>query len=524
MYLRSWEACKKERPSRWIGNELKDEHKLGYARGILDSHKNSPYGFLSNLQTGNYAHWPHEISNQYLPDTNCTTVIPSVYLACEMACLKPQIIQFHHFRCIREKEDQKDPFGEHHFALIIDANKKHRYLLDPFLGTLGPILRQTAHQMKVGKGRSKAETREFKKVVYYSPETFAAMMKRLKEPAESLDMLVAGQKVYEDKPSHGKTGCTLMVYYDDRANSLTTRLFIPQVDFPAKAVYNTMNLNEQGGVEETGLKLVVAKEAHWNSLSEEKIIARTDFSALQAVRRELRKVAPSPYRLGPELLKRRNSKAAEDLLELVQQLWDKLLPSEQQALRPQVYGRTLYELTQPRKQYLFRQQERDERLVTLVNEYWKKEDQQSALQRKVFFHKRRIQRMDKNRVRRIERQRQTMQKELDKVNKDSDALLHLRWYSKPAYDRNRDKWLFSRSLEKSLRKSWGRPTAAALEQRIQERQLDWRIGYLAMIAEYIPLVFDRENNLELKFCRDSIKEKVTARRAKRKEQTVAVAA
>lgn len=533
IYLRALEAWKKERPSRWMGNKLKDEHKLGYARGALADFKDLPYGFLSNLRTGNYAHWPHEINEQHLSDTNCTTIVPKMYLYCEMTGLKPQIIQFHHFRRIREKEDQKDPFMGHHFALIIDANKKHPYLFDPFWSTFGPILQQTAHQMRIGKDYSKAERREFEKVVYYSPETFVAMMNRLKEPAESLDMLVAGQKVYEGKLLHKKTNCTLMVYYDDGNNdsnnnatttnnahtpaaSLTTRLFIPQVDFPAQAVYCRMNLNEQGEVEKTGLKLVVAKEAHWNSLSEEKIITRTDFPTLRAVRRDLKKVARSHYRLGPELLKKKNRKTAEDLLDVVQQLWDELSPREQEKLQPQVYGRTLYELTQPQKQYLSTPQERDKRYIKLTYDSWKEEDKVNSLRRRTFFHKNRVQQMDRNKFRRIDRQRQQRQKKMNKLSEEGTELINLRWNNKPAYDRNRDKWMFNQSLGKSM----GKPIAQELERRVHEQQLDWRIGYLAMIAEYIPFIFDKENHLELKFCRDSIKEKVAARRAKRKDQNV----
>ncbi len=482
--------------------------KFEYAGGAMYFYSKAYYGFFQHLRLGNYAPWPHEAQFQNIPGDNCTTIIPRLYLDLEVYGIKPQIIQFVDFRRV-EQNNKTKPLNEHHFALIADLGMERKYLIDPFWKTFGPILQLTRQRIRIGKTRGyEAETREFKTLLYYKPEEFAAMINRLKDPAESLDMLVAGQQVYDDKWIKSvKVSPTLMAYYHDDENELTTRLYVPQVGFPNKAVYCKMKLNDQGDVVQTRLQLVVAKDDYWQSLEEEKTIARTDFSTLRKIRSGVRTIKRKQDRLGPALSKQGNRRERESLLELVDQLWSNLSPEEQTALKPQVLGRTLYETAYPRRRYIYSQDERDSHLIALIKKYYPLKEKRAPWMKIDYFHSWKIRRVSKQRYRQVQRHLKRLNEQITKLDNAEAELRDLRYNDQPAYDRNRDKWLFNRSL--------GKPTVEKLERTVRWQNLDWRSGYLAMIEEYLPVIFSPETHLELNFCRASIKEKVAARRARK---------
>jgi len=259
------------------------------ALGVWTAFKNSDYGFLGNLRTGVYAPYIHEKEKLKIGGYNCTTIIPDLYLSCEILGINPQIVQFFSFRDIEKKDDLENPFENHHFSIIVDAGRKHKYLLDPFWKTFGPIIEENSGHIKIAKCDGRPATkREFREMKYHSAEEFAEMMDRLHDPAESLDMLVAGQKVLDDRVIE-KIECEIMVYYNDETNTVSTRICVPQALISNKAVTCNMQFNDSGEIVNKYLELFLMKERSWTGLIEGKKIAQLDFSALEEFRKTIKK-------------------------------------------------------------------------------------------------------------------------------------------------------------------------------------------------------------------------------------------
>lgn len=163
------------------------------------------YGFVGNLQTGIYAPYFNEARSHRISGNNCTTIIPTIYVYADLLGLKPQIVQFFGFQDIVDKDDNDDETGPEgsHFALIVDGGKKGPYLLDPFWRVCGRLRERGEKFMKIGVSPAKPHLkRKFEHLVEYTPEQFAQMMDRLHDLAESLDMLVCGQKTFSEWHMH----------------------------------------------------------------------------------------------------------------------------------------------------------------------------------------------------------------------------------------------------------------------------------------------------------------------------------
>jgi hypothetical protein len=237
------------------------ERKFPRARALADSFFGEFYSFSDHLRTGYYVPYAQEKPALGIVGNNCTTIIPNLFMYCDAFGLSPKIVQFIDFEDIREGKKPDGELSPSHFSVIIDVGRKNPYLFDPFYGVFNPILRVGDNRMRLGRqsGRSAGE-RRFRQVIEYSAEDFASMMTRLKDPAESLDMLVAGQKVYEGKGVKNAS-CSLMVYYHDDTNTLSSRLYIPQPAISDKAVYCNMLLDEKGEVRGGSLDLFLSKKA-----------------------------------------------------------------------------------------------------------------------------------------------------------------------------------------------------------------------------------------------------------------------
>lgn len=470
---------------------------------------NFHYGFEDNLRTGQYSHYYHERQDKHIYGYNCTNVIPSVYLHAEALGFKPQIVQFSGYRDIKKGEDNKDQKDDAaHFALIIDVGKKQFFLVDPFYRIFGPILEHREGYMRIGKTNvSVARRREFKELCYYSTGDFAAMMERLLDPAESLEMLVAGQRVYRSRIN--SFSCDLKIFYDDEHNAVKTRLFVDHTAITNKAVIYTMQLNDEGETLETKLDLYLAKDTTWAGLVEEKKVASTDLPTFQKLRRELRKIADidKSRRIGPALLKRENRDRAASILEIITETSANMSEAELQKIRPQILARTLYEHETPQSEYLYAHSRHDSRLLSLKRQELKLRDEVQPINDRLFFHDWRVIRLDQSEAQRLKRKKEKICAKDGKIVPEVNALNYLRFVKKQLYFRTMDMVVFAERLK-------GR-SVEELESEVAKKELDTRIGYLAMVVDFFPYVFKKREDLELKQYMGHIREKVKARREKK---------
>jgi len=480
------------------------------AAGFCDAYQ-SRYSFLTNLESGIYTAYQHEMEKYHIFGYNCTTVIPSLYLLYETLDLKPQIVQFFEFRDIKnnnKKEDEQKPYESHHFSLTIQIKNK-TYLVDSFYENFGVITNQAEDSWKIqGRHGFRSCTREFSQVIYYSESEFADMMQRLRDPAESLDMLVAGQKVYNDREI-AKTKTTLMAYYFDNPRKITTRAFAEQPGIQHKVIYYHQHLNEQAQVTNTTIDLYVAKQPTWTSLVEPKKIATLTLTKLSSIRRLLSGITnyTKQERIHPSLeFSQNTSKTSKksSLTTLVEELFQHLSPTEQDSILPSIYARTLYDAAQPKKEYLYTTKKREQRLRELINQECQMRNQIKPLEDEKFLLGWKLVKKDPKRKKYLKNEINKKYKEKKKIVEDIDLYNHARSGNKYVFHRTMDKILFSQHQlkDKSLED---------MAQMIQEQNLDWRIGYLAMIADYIPFVIDGKKDLELKVFMPNIQEKVRAR-------------
>lgn len=473
---------------------------LGTAKGLHESISKADYSFRDNLHTGNYAHYVRETEGQVIQGFNCTTIIPFAYLLFEGIGVKPQIVQFFGFRDIEDLEDKDKPKSNQHFALILDLGRKRKYLADPFWETFGPIIREEDHCLKLPNCR-----REFDTMIRYSPEEFASMMERLKDPAESLDMLVAGQRVYGARRVN-KRRCELMVFYDDVTNTVTTRLEIPQTAIQNKYVYCCMEYGEQGNITGVSLELYYAKESHWTQLTEAIKIGSLSFRTLAEVRRLLNPIVnlKKQDRLTLALSDKKAAQPKASLTEIVDTLMKRLTLEEVAAVRRQVYARMLYDATRMEDEYLFTDTERDQHLHELYKEHQELDRELASLLQPLILHNWKIVRLPLNEARKLKWRKKKIEKRKEKKLDELESLKRLRYFERAIYDRTMDKVLFAEKI-----KSYSEDD---LCQRMDAECLDPRIGYLAMVADFIPYVFSARNDLTLKIFQASLQEKIRARR------------
>lgn len=488
------------------------------AMHIWSSFSDTFYSFRDNLRTGNYASYPHERIEEQIAGNNCTTIIPEVYLTAEAFGLKPQIVQFVNFMDVKTKKDKEEVRAPAHFAIVLDAGRKSKYLLDPFWNIFGPIREQTDSYWKIGRrGGRTARKREFEHVVYYSAQEFASMMQRLKDPAESLDMLVAGQKVFDPRIIQ-KFDCKLMVYYDRTLNIVSTRLYVPSKSISDKAIYCRMKMSDAGEVEQTSIDLFLAKNYGWTFLVEPKKVASTDFATLRRIRRIVQRMK-SPA-TNKKICIERNDRIAQTLkdsclstndqkalAEIVDSLYRFLSPDSQQAIHKMVLARTLYEFKKPMKEYLYTEKQHDARIRKLRAEEIRLREHTKPYDAMMWFHDWKLQKLESSearKARRVKRKRDERQSDLvEEIN----FLNNLRHNNKRVYRRIMDKVLFAKTLD-------GLSTEE-LDSRVKKRGLDSRVGYLAMVADFIPFVLEARDDLELKLYMGPIKEKIAARQARK---------
>ena len=499
IYTESYDNFRKLHPKEYKGSEKKVKYRRAYA--IFRTNEDNSYGFNTNLLTGIYAPWIHERFDHNIGVENCTTIIPGIYLGAECDGLNPKIVQFIDFREVKKGEKPDSYNTGSHFAVIVHVGKK-QYLIDPFWHRFAEIRKRKRHHLKLVNKDKSVVRREFKEMLEYTPEEFAAMMERMKDPAQSLDMLVAGQKLYENHRVN-KSNCEIMVYYDDEKNSLTTRLYVAHYGISDKGIYCNMFLDDKGEVQSSDIRFVLGKGAKWTQLGKEKTVTRSDFSKLERIRR-LMTAAPKDKGL-VEAVKDLDERNHKSLMELVDEMWDKLDDKERKIIRPQVLSRTLYEARD--SEYVYSKSERDRKIRNLYKKEKKLNQELWKFRSEVNMHYRNIKRMEKDEAKRLRASRDRLHKKIKKVVDEASTLLNFRDNKNKAYHRRMDMLLFAEELEGY--------SVEEMQKIVEKRGLDYRYGYLAMIIDFIPFALKGRGDLELKVFIDKIKDKVAARRAKR---------
>lgn len=484
----------------------RNKTKYSLAKSIMASFQDAPYGFKDNLRTGNYAPYPHEQTEQHIITDNCTTIIPHAYLYCEAVGLQPKIVQFIKFRDIKKNETPDAEKTGSHYALKINIGKKHEYLIDPFWKIFGPITEQKNDYIKIGKCAGlKARKREFESIINYSPEQFAHMMNRLKDPAESLDMLVAGQKA--TYLPLNKTNCTLMAYYQDEQNTLITRLYIPQTGLRKKAVYCKMQHDENGNTQKTTLELYTAKDHTWDALIDDKKIAEIDFKTAQEIKKIARKITRKKNsRIGPALEKQANKEHKQKLLEITEQAYNKLSTEELQNIRETLQARTRYETEAPQKMYIYTKQKHDSKIIELREKEIELHKKNAELKNQMWYYDWKIKKTPRKNLQKLKRKQAKYHKEAEKIVKEIIDLCNLRYQNKNEYRRTMDKILFAQNNKNQTS-----------EQNLQitETNPDVKIGYIAILADFADYIIPAKKDLQLTEYISSIQQKIKARAQKK---------
>lgn len=484
---------------------------LHQAYSFYEGCKNgSSYGFNQALFAGMYAPWPHEAHEQRIAEDNCTTIIPWLYLSYEALGIKPEIIQFVDWRQFYAGAKKPQPFqNASHFALLLDVGKDRKYLCDPFWQAFGLVRSEDEHTMCIRSYPQRSILqREYRALLHYTPEEFAVMINRLHEPAESLEMLVAGQRLFENRRFH-HVECDEYVYYDDAQNVVTTRLLIPHHLVRHKAIYGTLPFDDSGQVDGLRLRFVMYDHSQWNSLQGEVVVAHVDLSAVKSVSRAVERVVKQQGRIGSFLYSPCGEDIRHSLCDLAEDLWKNLSAAQQEKLRKWVAVRTLYEHTSLEGDYIFSEVQRDEHLRSLMAKVFAQEQAVYPLQNTSMLNGWKIDRLPLPERRALRRKLARLNGKLNGDRDEFKQLRSLRYHHSKVYHRLMDKICFAAQNDVN-RKSVG-----DLEAMVQAQGSDWRVGYIAMVADYVPFVSAAWRDLTLQPYLGVLGEKVKARREKR---------
>jgi hypothetical protein len=473
------------------------------------------YGFHGSMYTGNFAPYEHEMSLDGYVGFNCTTIIPSLYTYCDIFGLEPKIVQFAGFRDIgktKKAKEEPNPILSSHFGLFIKV-KGQDYFLDPYHSRFGRVKEITDSYMEIGKSKTtKAAKREFKELVHYTPEQFVEMMDHFRTPEGSLEMLIAGQRMIGKRYYGGFRNCEIMLHYFDDINEVRVRLEIPQPDIQDKVVYNHIFFNDNGEMIGQSTELLVTERPYWDDLIDHTSIAKGNLSSYKSIDDLLKGKVDirTSERLGPILLQQENHDLLRHIIkELLTDFLQRTPKSD--ALKRMILARTLYETESPEKEYLFNEETRTASLKKVLKR-WR------DMGTKFTTHPDEIERIDRSvglvhediergrRIKRITRARSKRQREIDYSFGPNG---NLRADQRQKHDRLMDMVLYAKQL--------GEISVDELEEKAKQRNVNPDIGYLAIVADFVPSIVDAEKLLTLEPFMDDIKAKVKARRAAMKQ-------
>ena len=476
------------------------------ALGVMNTLQNWRYGFYYLMKEGMYAPYLHEQQTGSIPGDNCTSIIPILYIYCALSGLNPQIVQFRDFRNV-QKGDEEQGRNDSHFCVLVDVGKKNQYLIDPFQSIFGPILEQGKGYMRIGRIKDYPATkREFSSLVYYTPKEFVELYEHMRTPAGSLDMLVAGQKLHEEKPI-AHADCGIQVYYAPDTNTITTRLYAPQTGIRDKVVFCRQPMDTEGHSLERRVELWKARDQTWENLIEGKKIAETTLQELYELRRIAKSVVnlQTHERIGRKLQDLEYAEQRQALEDIVERIRQRTGEETLQEIQEQVLMRALYEATSPEKEYLYSEEKRDARLrSTIATELELRTQTLKPLEERLWSINWRLEKVSPQERRRLYYRKEALSKKAKKIVKEIDGFNHLRSEHKSAYHRTMDLICFAEAMKD---KPMEELQAMAQEQGAEE----W-VGYMAMIIDFFPFTLEKARKiLTLDKFWKPLQEKVKAR-------------
>ncbi|MFH1064510.1 MAG: hypothetical protein V1729_05495 [Candidatus Woesearchaeota archaeon] len=525
-----------------LETRFKRRHRKKMPLAIMKIYETKEYGFADCLRTGNYAPYTHEMDNNMMCRFNCTTIIPELYTVCDIFDLNPKIVQFKGFRDRNAKKHEQGEPWESHFAVIVEPSEGKRVLIDPFMHKYGTISEETENRIKVRKSPCQnGFVREFEEMVEYPAEDFARMMERLKDPAESLDMLVAGQRLNNGLVISDKSA-NLMIYYDDDTNQLSTMLYLPQIVLQDRAIICRQQLDDRGDTLDSWLEFYYTKGADWKHLKDAKKVAvlrhdeidrinsalRSEFSPRNSMRpgKSVQESVLIDDFMGDVLREETGTpiapvmknvfrfvKKCTDVPELAKNSWDRLTEEEQETILMTAVTRSAYEMTLPEARYIFSEQERDSYLAQNLREEYKLKMEYLPLEQRLRMHELKMERLDRKEAARLSKKIEAFKNLFYPVDTEIAQLLSAREYSNAAYHRTMDKRLFVKSLE-DLGDEGIKKAAEAVKA-------DMMTGYIGMICDFMPYAVDGHDELMLTRYIDDIRMRVRARRSNRAEKDIA---
>jgi len=128
-----------------------------------------------------------------------------------------------------------------------------------------------------------------------------------------------------------------------------------------------------------------------------------------------------------------------------------------------------------------------------------------------YHHNWKLKRLPRKEVRRLNIKKKKINDRLNKVRKKLNSLNNYRYSNRTGYDRAMDQVQFANQL---LGEAGSKEALVSNMQReVVQKELDTKIGYLAMVADFFPFAFSLKKDLELDLYMDHIREKVKARKS-----------
>ncbi len=486
---------------------------VGRARTVMKIMTKKRYGFHDQLRTGNFAPYTTEAIIENISGDNCTTIIPDAYLYCHYFGLNPEIVRFVDFW---SEDDDDKPRYQSHYALLVHVGRKQPFLMDPFHSLFGPVLEldEEEGRMRIGKhGEYNKVTRRFRELQYYTEEEMARLMEHWKTPAGSLDMLIAGQQIEKNLWVH-KTSCSLMLYYDDQENIITTRLYIPQVGIRDKVIYCHIKADNEGNPGATWLELWRAKGDGWNDLIGGEKIAETTFAEMEKLRRVLKPaISLKEYeRIGPALYKKRDlwGKAMAAVPFCTQPLEEWVQKEDVERRARLFFLRGLYEHESPEQEYVFSARERKNLLYESEREIWRLLHKETPLQQRTWKLRygmlyERQPGIRRKKLREAESEKRKITGPRKELEKRLTEHVQLRVEDAKLYERHMDMVLFVQQRKGRYQEP----------PNVDGHREDIQLGHLAMVADYLPYVLKARNYLELTRFWDVLQPKIAARQQRR---------
>lgn len=487
------------------------------------------YSFVESLRSGHYVHYDHEAHDFEVTGYNCTTIIPTMYVHAKELGFNPRIVQFKGFRSVSTKHDKgtrKDPAT--HFSLIVDVGRKQPYLLDVFHNIFGPIIEEGDGYVCVGKTKGfKYKRREFDEMNNISEEDFVKMMERFRDPADSLDMLVAGQRVHRYVTVEKVDHCDHKVLYDDKTNTVSFRVVQSPPCIGDRAITMRHVMDDEGRTLEKKIDLSFIKGKLWNTLVGENKLATVTFADLQRLRRDLKPYCDIMKRPRYGVVAYEHPEVHEILREFAASQGVKTGTDALNCIDPRkMKANVIYQWLLPKgPEYFSTNEQRDGHIRGLYITLQELNSELRPLHRELYLNGWKLDRLERNQARNLRRKKKKLTKERSVIINELDSLNRLREKQRAWFDRLVDQMFFARELLNPGSHSEEIPQLAEVHGLESRDVFELVAGdnmndifqetYSCVVLDLAPSVLAAKRYLDPKHFIEPMRPKIKARRARR---------